>query len=160
VQLWGGSQWGGCTGGPTPPTPTPPTIGDFERWERVHREPRKKHEQQTIHSVLFAVEGVTAKVRLGRPGCSTGLGTMARAGAARYLRCAVGAVEIQTGTGTWATAQAARSSCECGRAEAGVSVTCEISEGVAGNTDVGLTKARALRNPTDEEFLMMIAEML
>jgi hypothetical protein len=160
VQLWGTSVYGGCSIVPPQPIEPPQQIGDFSRWQKVHREPRIHHEPATVRSVLFKVEGVAAKVRLGRPVCSTGYGTAVRLRHSWRSQCAVGAVAIQTGTGTWAQAQAARSACECGAVEAGVSVRCEISEGVSGNTNVGLAKVRAIKNPTDEEFLMMLAEMI
>lgn len=158
VQPWGDSPWGPC-GGPQP-TPPPQVIGDFERWERVHREPRRKHEQPTIRSVLFKVEGVSAEANVGLPGCSTGYGTAVRSRRSLRIQCGVAAVGVETGYGTEVPVAALRTACDCGTAEAGVSVRAEISEGVSGDSDVGLVKIRAIKNPTDEEFLRMIAEML
>jgi hypothetical protein len=151
IQPWGTSPWGGTV------IPDQPQIGDFER---LYREPRWKHEPPEIQNVLFKIEGVEAEARLGRPTCSTGYGTAARWRHALRIQCRVGAVGIESGTGTSVTAEAARAACECGAAEAGVSVQCEVGEGLVGNTDVGLAHVRAIRNPSDEEFLMMLAEML
>jgi hypothetical protein len=159
VQPWGTSPWGPC-GQPPQPVQPPQIIGDFERWQRVHREPRVKHERETTRSVLFKVEGVSARAHLGRPTCGVGYGTTVRLRHSWRSQCHVGAVAIQTGTGAWAKAESARALAAAGAALAGVSVTCELSAGVSGNTDVGLTKVRAIKNPTDEEFLRMIAEIL
>jgi hypothetical protein len=151
IQPWGTSPWGGTV------IPDQPQIGDFER---LYREQRWKHEPPEIRNVLFKVEGVEALAHLGRATCSTGRGIAAWTRRSRRLHCGVGTVTVESGTGTWATVAAGRAACECGAAEAGVSVEAEVGDGLLGNTDVGLAKVRAIRNPSDEEFLMMLAEML
>jgi hypothetical protein len=156
VQVWGPSPWGGYTVSDQPPLP----IGDFDRWQVVQREPRFKHEPEIIRNVLFKVDGVEARARLGQPTCGGGRGIAPRLRRSLRMQCGLGAVAVETGIGTWARAQAASSSiCQCGGAEGRASGDAE-PEGLYVNTDVGLTKVRAIQNPTDEDLLMMIAEML
>ena len=150
-QPWGTSPWGGTT--------VEQVIGGFgPRFEKVRREYRR-FESPSIRNVLFAVDGVAAKLRLGSPHIIAGHGTFVSL-RPHWSQCSLGVVEIQAGTGTWAAIHGIASVCKVGQAEGAVSMEHEILEGLAGEASVGAVRIHSIRNPTDEEFLMMVARVI
>ena len=161
VQVWGPSPWGGTSDGSGGGPPPQPPIGDFGdgRYERVGKRYRVP-EQVSIRNVLFAVDGLAAKMKLGSSRIVAGYGVIARIRSAVHSLCLLGKVQIVAGSGTSVSVLGLAASIARGEANGSISMEAECEGLPAGDCSVGEVKVRAIRNPTDEEFLMMIARSL
>lgn len=150
---WGGEPWGGCyvTAQPQPPLQT-------AGWERVSRYWEEPRRERIIRNVLFAVEGLRARARCGKAQILAGRGTWLRL-RARRAHCELGLVEVHADSALIAPLLPAIL-CECGEVEVNANAAMNVFPERSSMANVGIASVRAVRNPTDEEILMMLAEIV
>lgn len=159
---WGVIPWGGCPGepGPTPPTPSPPLgLRPGWRYERIRRHREQREEPELVRNVIFAVEGLRAKAKHGKARIYAGTGIALRLRRLPPAHASLG--DVRAGAASVATVPHAEIAyAELGDVEVSASCLVHLEEAPATKATVGEASLRTQRNPTDEEILMMIAEVV
>ena len=145
---WGVQQWGTAWGGYCVTVPDQlPTAGwgeAVQRWQ----------EQREERNVIFRVSGLHARARLGEIEASGGRGLTAFTYPAS-LHAQLGAVGIGVAAAPRLTSQQLQ--VLLGRVTADDPVGAHVA---AARGRVGKPTIRAVRNPTDEEFIQFLLDVL
>lgn len=142
-QAWGSIPWGGSI---CPPPDTGGVAGWGPGFDRVYREREWRREQREERNVLFKVEGVECAASVGR----------VRIEIRPYVEIPPAPEVFDGSIESFVVPQAMACSCGAVKVRAGGRVSLE---GVEASAEVGTPSVRTIRNPTDEELLMMIAEL-
>lgn len=156
---WGVIPWGGCTGEPGPTPPTEPDIRPGWRYERVRRYREQLRERELVRNVIFAVDGVHAQAKHGKARVYAGTGVTLRLRRLPPAHFTLGVAKA--GAASLAQSQLHESAiAHCGDVEVFASCLVRLVDVPSSAATVGGSNVRTQRNPTDEEILMMIAELV